>query len=173
VPRANAERKVLSIARRVDMSFRIRGLSAAPFRHLYGLSDDALAAHGAKRYVVDAKPGFPDRIEVRDLELGETALLVNFTHQPADTPYRASHAIFVREWADRTYDGVDTIPDVLRVRVLSLRAFDAEHMMVDADVVDGRDVEQVIAKMIGNLRASYVHVHYAKPGCYAARIERA
>ena len=103
------------------MSFRITGLTASTFRHLYGLSDQDLAARSAKRYVVDATPGFPDRIEMRDLEPGETALLVNYMHQPARTPYRASHAIFVREGAETTYDMVDTIPDVLRRRVLSLR----------------------------------------------------
>jgi hypothetical protein len=155
------------------MSFRLRGLSAEPFRHLYGLPDDALAALGAKRYVVDAKPGFPDRIEVRDLEPGERALLVNYTHQPSDTPFRASHAVFVREGAESTYDAIDTIPEALRVRLLSLRAFDASHMMIDADVVDGREVERLIATMLGDARIAYVHVHYAKRGCYAACVERA
>ena len=81
------------------MSFRIIGLSPAPFQHLFGLPDKALAREGVRRYIVDAKPGFPDRIEVRDLEPGETVLLLNHVHQPADTPYRSSHAIFVGEGA--------------------------------------------------------------------------
>ena len=55
------------------MSFRVTGLDPAPFRHLFGLSHAALAAHGVKRYLVDSKPGFPDRVEVRDMEVGETA----------------------------------------------------------------------------------------------------
>ena len=29
--------------------FRITGLPPEPFRHLFGLSDEELAAHGAKR----------------------------------------------------------------------------------------------------------------------------
>ncbi len=44
------------------MDYRIRGLSPEPFRHLYGLYDEELIARGAKRYIVDANPGFPDRI---------------------------------------------------------------------------------------------------------------
>lgn len=155
------------------MSFRITGLDPAPFAHLYGLSDEALASHGASRYVADKAPGFPDRIEVRDLQPGEACLLINFAHQPADTPYRASHAIFVREGAERAYEAVDEIPEALRVRPLSLRAFDAGHMMIDADLVDGVAAEGLIGRMLANPAAAYIQAHYARRGCYAARIERA
>jgi hypothetical protein len=155
------------------MSFRITGLDPAPFAHLYGLSDEALAAHGARRYVADKAPGFPDRIELRDLSPGETCLLLNHAHQPADTPYRASHAIFVREGAERAYEAVDEIPQVLRVRPLSLRAFDADHMMVDADLVEGQAVEGLIERLLANAEVAYIQAHYARRGCDAARIERA
>ena len=154
------------------MPFRITGLDPAPFRHLYGLSDEALAVHGAKRYVADAKPGFPDRIEVRDAEPGETLLLLNHEHQPADTPYRASHAIFVREGAERAYDAIDVIPEVMEVRPISLRAFNETGEMVDADLVDGRELKPLIERFFGNAEV-YLHAHYAKRGCYAARIDRA
>ena len=69
------------------MAFRITGLSPKPFQHLFGLPDDELAKHGARRCVADEVPGFPCRIEMRDAELGETLLLLNHTCQPADTPY--------------------------------------------------------------------------------------
>ena len=101
------------------MSFQITGLAAAPFRRFYGLSDDELQSLGVKRLIADASPGFPDRIELRDVEQGEALLLLNYLHQPADTPYRASHAIFVREWAETPYRAVDKIPDVLRIRPIS------------------------------------------------------
>jgi len=154
------------------MSFRVRGLDSTPFRHLYGLTDEALAAHGARRYVVDAKPGFPDRVEVRDLELGDTALLLNYLHQPADTPYRSSHAIFVREGAEKSYDAIGTIPEAMRVRLISLRAFSAAGDIVEADVVDGGELESLIERFFANPEAAYLHAHYAKRGCYAAKIDR-
>jgi Protein of unknown function (DUF1203) len=75
------------------MSFRITGLSPEPFRHLYGLTDDELTRLGVKRYVADKSPGFPDRIAMRDVEIGERVLLLNHVSQPAETPYRATHAI--------------------------------------------------------------------------------
>jgi Protein of unknown function (DUF1203) len=155
------------------MSFRITGLDPAPFRRLYGLADEELARLGVKRSVANAKPGFPDRVELRDAEPGESVLLLNYVHQPADTPYRASHAIFVREGAERAYEGVDETPECLRLRMLSLRAFDVAGLMVDADLADGRDLEGAIERLFANPAAAYIHAHYAKRGCYAARIERA
>jgi hypothetical protein len=154
------------------MSFRIQGLSPAPFRHLYGLSDEALATRGARRYAVDRRPGFPDRIEVRDLEPGETALLVNYVHQPAANPYSAAHAIFVREGAERAYDRVGDIPEVMRIRPISLRAFGSDDYMLDADLVDGSDLAALIARFFADPRVAYLHAHYARRGCFAARIDR-
>ncbi len=154
------------------MTFRVRGLSPAPFLPLYGLPDTELARRGARRYVVDAVPGFPDRVELRDATLGETVLLVNYLHQPADTPYRASHAIFVREGAVRAYDECDQIPPALAVRPISLRAFSADHWMVDADLVPGAELESSIGRLLSDQGIAYLQAHYAKRGCFAARIDR-
>jgi len=154
------------------MNFRVTGLSSAQFQHLFGLPDEALTELGVQRYVCDKKPAFPDRIELRDAELGEKLLLLNYTHQPADTPYRASHAIFVREGAMAAYNRRNEIPEVMRVRFLSLRAFDNNHQMIDADVVEGRQVESLIDRMLSSPKVAYIQAHYAKRGCYAARIDR-
>ncbi len=152
------------------MSFRITGLSAQPFEHLFGLSDAELAAHGALRYQGE---GLPDRVELRDTAGDETVLLVNHEHQPADTPYRSRHAIFVREQAGAPFDAVDTVPDALRRRLLSLRAFDAAGLMVDADVVDGVAIEGLIQRLLSQPEVDYIHAHFARRGCYAALIRRA
>lgn len=155
------------------MDFRITGLPAESFRPLFGLSDEALSKHGARRTIADETPGFPCRIELRDAAPGETLLLLNHLYQPADTPYRGTHAIFVREGATLTYDRVNEVPEVMRVRLLSLRGFDRLGMMRDADVVEGAAIEPVIERMLANPDIGYIHVHNAKRGCYSARIDRA
>jgi hypothetical protein len=155
------------------MSFRITGLDPAPFVELFGLDDQTLATRHIKRYAADGDRRFPDRIELRDAEPGETLLLLNYTHQPADTPYRASHAIFVREGAPKAYDRIGEIPQALRTRIISLRAFDGDHMIVDADLADGRELDSLIERFFRDPKVRYLQAHYAKPGCYAARIERA
>lgn len=155
------------------MSFRIRGLAPQPFQHLFGKSDAELAAQGVQRVVVDAPTGYPDRVELRDLAPGEHALLLNYVHQPADNAFKASHAIFVRERAAEAYDRVNEVPALFRIRMLSLRAYDADDFMVDADLVDGTQVEYLIGRMLARADVAYIHAHYAKRGCYAARIDRA
>lgn len=155
------------------MAFRITGLSPEPFRHLFGLPDAALAAHGAQRWIAAEGSRLPDRVEVRDALPGESVLLVNFEHQPADTPYRASHAIFVREGAAAAYEGIDEVPEAMRSRMLSLRAFDRAHLMVDAELVDGREAEAAIARLFAQPQVDYLQAHYATRGCYAARVDRA
>jgi hypothetical protein len=104
---------------------------------------------------------------------GEELLLLNFEHQPANTPYRATHAIYVRKAADRAFDAVDTIPEVLESRLLAIRAFDAQHLMIDAEVCDGAEAADLFERFLANPQTSYLHVHNAKRGCYAARVERA
>ena len=112
-------------------------------------------------------------VELRDVEPGESVLLVNFEHQPVDSPYRSSHAIYVREGANEPFDKVDHVPESMRTRLLSLRAFDARGMMLDADVVEGREIEAVIARLFADPCVDYIHAHNARRGCYAARIDRA
>ena len=155
------------------MAFRITGLDPASFAPLFGLSDAALCERGVRRCRVDAPSGFPDRIEMRDLEVGETALLLHYEHHRADGPFRASHAIFVREGATQPYDAIDTVPQVMRRRLLSLRAFDAAGDMIDADVVDGTEAEGLITRLFANPDTQFIHAHYAKRGCYAGLIRRA
>lgn len=54
------------------------------------------------------------------------------------------------------------------VRPISLRAFDQADLMVDADLVEDRDLEDLIARFLSNPHVVYLHAHYAKRGCYAA-----
>ena len=96
---------------------------------------------------------------------------VVYLHQPADTAYRSSHAIFVREGATRAYDG-GQVPLVFRPRPLSVRAFDAGHAMVDAELIAGTDVEPLFERWLSVPTIAYLHVHYAVRGCFAARVER-
>jgi hypothetical protein len=154
------------------MSFRVLGLSPDPFRPLFAMSDAELHELGARHVFAD-DPRMPCRVSMEHARLGEELLLLNFEHQPANTPYRATHAIYVRRAADRAFDAVDTVPEVLRSRLLAIRAFDAEHMMIDAEVCDGTEAADLFARFLANPEASYLHVHNAKRGCYAARVERA
>jgi hypothetical protein len=155
------------------MSYRIVGLEPEPFLDLFQLSDDELAARHIVRTTATAKRGYPCRITLEDAEPGERVLLLNYEHQSASTPYRSSHAIYVRENSRHRYDAVDQIAPALRTRTLSVRAFDVGGMMIDADIVEGEALESLIERFFADRNAAYLHVHNAKRGCFAARVERA
>jgi Protein of unknown function (DUF1203) len=152
------------------MQFRISGLPAEPFQHLFALSDAELQRQGAVRRVAE-NGGYPCRISLTDAKAGDEVILVNYEHQDADTPYRSRHAVYVRRGEQR-YESTGEIPEQLRKRLLSVRAFDAQGMMVDADVVDGKALEPLIGKLFADDAVAYIHLHYARPGCYAARVDR-
>ena len=154
------------------MSFQISALSIDRFSHLFGQDRETLAKKGVKRMVADNKPGYPCRVSLQDAEVGEKVLLMNYEHQPMPTPFRSSHAIFVRESASQTIPNKNEIPKMFRHRLLSVRAFDKSGMMVDADVIDGERLESLIERMLENKSADYLHIHNAKLGCYAALVER-
>lgn len=155
------------------MSFRITGLDAQSFQHLFALSDEQLTRHNAKRYVADSKPGFPCRVTLEDAEPGETLLLVPYAHQTAATAYASKGPIFVREKRATRAEWQNEIPEQLKVRLISLRAYDQGGMMRDADVVEGKDLKPLIERFFGNEEVAYLHAHFARRGCYAALIERA
>jgi len=154
------------------MTFRIRGLDAAPFQPLFTLDEASLKDRRAVRQTADAQPGFPCRISLTDAPVGAEVILVNYEHQSADTPYRSRHAIYVRD-GEETYDAVDQVPEQLRLRTLSLRAFDATGFICAADLVAGTALEPALEALLADPAVAYVHAHFAKFGCYAARIDRA
>jgi hypothetical protein len=155
------------------MPFRFTGLAPEQFAPLFALSDSELAARGMRRMVAEAKPGFPCRISLEDAEVGERLILLTFDHQPAHSPYKASGPIFVREVAREAYDRVGEMPEVLPGRLLSLRAYDAGDLMVEADVVEGAGAEAAIDRFFARDDVRYIHVHNARRGCYACRVDRA
>jgi hypothetical protein len=152
------------------MHFRIQGLPAEQFAHLFALPDDALAQQGAVRRIAD--DARPCRISLTDATPGDELILVNYEHHAVASPYRMRFAIYVRE-GERTFDEVDTVPEQLRKRTLAVRSFDADAMMVGWELADGRDLEGAIERLFAEPRAAYLHAHFAAPVCYAARIERA
>jgi hypothetical protein len=155
------------------MGFRISGLGFEQFAPLVALSDEQLLAREARRVVADRHPGFPCRVSLVDARPGERVLLVNYEHLPVLSPYRSRYAIYVRENATEARLAVDEIPPVLENRLLSLRAFSTAGMLLDADVSQGSELRGGIERLLGRTEVAYLHLHNARPGCYAARVDRA
>lgn len=155
------------------MAFTVTGLSPERFQPLFGQDEATLADQGVIRVRVEAPASAPCRITLEDAEPGETVLLLNHEHLPVDSPYRSRHAIYVREIAQEAAVVVGSLPLALERRLLALRAFDSGHMMVEAEVVEGREAAPLIEAWLADGRVAYLHAHYARRGCFAARIDRA
>jgi len=155
------------------MSFQISALEAERFTHLFDMSDAELADHLAVRVTATSKPGFPCRVSLADAEIGDEVILVNHQHQPGASPYQATHAVYVRKGAPQAHPAVGEAPEVFLARALSLRAFDDQAMLIGVDLVDGGDLGPALDRLLAEPTAAYVHIHYAKAGCYAARADRA
>ena len=154
------------------MDFQISALQPQQFAALFDLPPASLAQHLAVRRIASAKPGFPCRVSLQDAEVGEQLLLIHFTHQDVASPYRASHAIFVRKGVAQAQLEVGEVPSVLLSRVLSLRAFDKDAMLVNAQLCDGARVANTLRTQLSKPAVAYVHIHFAMYGCYACRADR-
>jgi hypothetical protein len=155
------------------MSFQLIGLPSEPFAPLFSLSDQTLAKIDAQRVIAIAKPGFPCRISLTDAEIGEELLLLPYAHQPAHSPYRASGPIFVRKSARQSSLAAGVIPDYVRLRQMSVRAYDSAHLMIDAAVCEGKDTASEVLRMFDNPDVAYLHLHNAKRGCFSCRVNPA
>lgn len=158
------------------MNFRITGLPLEPFVPFFSMTDEELLAHGARRVVATAEDAplmQPCRVSLRDSEPGEVSILLNYPHHVAPTsPYRASGPIFVREGVRETASFVNQVPTQQRTRLLSVRAYDAAGIMVDAEVAEGTELETIIERMFRRDDVAFLHAHNARRGCYSCRIDR-
>jgi hypothetical protein len=151
------------------MTYRISGLDPRPFAPLFLLPEEDLAARSIVRMPVTSRLGFPCRISLNDAEPGGMVLLLNHV-SIADGPYAATHAIFVSEGAEQGRFE-DAVPPALQRRMLSLRAFDGENMMVDAALASPGDADGAIRQLFENQVVQYIYAHNATRGCFAATVE--
>src|SRR5712692_7858745 len=87
--------RLASFQQETPMSFRTLGLPPDLFRGYFSMSDAELQSIGAVRRIADTA-GWPCRVSLEHAAIGEEVLLLNYEHQPGDTPYRSRHAIYVR-----------------------------------------------------------------------------
>jgi hypothetical protein len=154
------------------MGFRISGLPVQQFQRLLALDAAALAREGVVEMTVDEVHAYPCRVTLEDAEPGERVLLLNHAHLRGTSPYASSGPIFVRRSATATRSVVDEVPDQQRRRLLSVRAYDERDWIVDAEVLQGSELERAIERFFADARVRYLHVHNARRGCYACRVDR-
>ena len=153
------------------MAYRIAGLDKEPFEPLFGMDEAALAARNARRVRAEGG-GYPCRITLEEAEEGESLILVNHVSQEAPTPFRASHAIYVREAAAAPPVYRDEVPAVLQKRTLGLRGFDREGMLRGAVLAMPGEADARIRELFERPEVASIQAHTAALGCFLAKVER-
>lgn len=154
----------------MPIAFQIKALPYRRFERFFSMNDAELAAYGIKRMKVDANPGFPCRVSLLDAELDETVLALSFTHHDVDSPYRSSGPIFVRDGAHTAAPGPGTVPAMMRHRRLSIRGYDRDAMMIQAENCHGHELEVRIRRFFEVPQTAYLHIHNAEPGCFVCSV---
>lgn len=159
--------------RRTHINYRALGISPDLFAPLFALPDEELASRGAVRLVADEPNAFPCRVTLEDAAPGEEVLLLPFQHHAGPSPYQSSGPIFVRRGARAAFNAVNELPAMQFRRLSSVRAYDGRGFLVVAEVVPGAALETLVQKFLERPEVDYLHVHNARPGCFAFRVERA
>jgi uncharacterized protein DUF1203 len=153
------------------MTYMIKGLPRERFAPLFLLSDAELLEQGARRVVAD-NDSYPCRVSLEDARIGEALILLNHVSHDVAGPYRAAHAILVRENAEEARPHVDGVPPVFVRRTLSLRAFDASGDLIASRVTKPDEHDLAIRELLSDPQVDHIDAHNAGHGCFSARIER-
>jgi hypothetical protein len=112
-------------------------------------------------------------VSLEDAKVGEELLLLTYEHHATPSPYRGSGPIFVRRGARQQRLPVGEIPNYVSCRLISVRAYDAAGMMVDALVCEGGTVRDAIERFFADNQVAYLQLHNAKQGCFSCQVDRA
>jgi hypothetical protein len=153
-------------------SFQLTGIEHEQFKPLFGLSDAELATQGIVRRIADSHTGFPCRISLEDAAVGDELLLLHYLHHSVESPYRASGPIYIRRGQTQRVLAPGLIPDYVARRIMSVRAYDSEHMMIAAHVSEGSAVGGILEQLFTDSAVAYVHLHNAKQGCFSCLARR-
>lgn len=153
-------------------NFQFIALQEKVFKNLFLMDEEKLKNIGAFKMIADEKPGFPCRVSLKDAEVGEEVILINYQYHFVNSPYKASGPIFIRKGATTAKLDVNEIPDILHHRYLSVRGYNIDSMLVDARVTEGVNLRRMIDDVFDNKEVAYIHIHNAKPGCYSCLVKR-
>ena len=154
-------------------NFQIHSINAEEINSLLNLGENELKKLNIVKSIVDEKPGYPCRLSLQDAEIGEEVLLFTYEHHKVKSPYQSSGPIFIRTNAKKAALPKNEIPLMLRHRLLSLRIYDKDAMMIDARTVKGDILEDTLQDILTNTQVEYMHIHNSGPGCYNCLVNRA
>ena len=130
------------------------------------------AAATARRHTAEGRE--PCRRCLRDSEAGEALVLAAYDPFSVRSPYAGEGPVFVHAGGCEPFASAPgAVSEQVDGRVLSLRAYDAEAMMTSAEVLGGERFADRASELLDDASVAFLHVHFAGPGCFAFRVDRA
>ena len=119
----------------------------------------------------DSPRGYPCRHCLRWAQPGERMILFPYAAIAPGRPYSESGPIFVHAELCERYAATEEFPsDFRNGRVV--RAYNSQHDIIDAEVVNGEGPEPVIERFLQKPETAFVHVRSVSHGCYTMEVER-
>jgi len=157
----------------MSSDFKFNALNSESFSKYFDMSSADLKLLGAYTFTAEKSACYPCRVSLVDAKVGETVLAIAYEHHSASGPYRSSGPVFVRKNAKTVALGKNTIPGMLAFRTLSVRGYNTESLMIEADTIAGEELEATLADQFTNDSVEYIHIHNAGPGCFNCSVTRA
>ncbi|MCL1128034.1 DUF1203 domain-containing protein [Shewanella surugensis] len=96
-----------------------------------------------------------------------------FVNKVRSRPDQGGGPIFIRENAVNTPVGHNVIPNFLLHRVLSVRGYDKDYLMQEANITAGDELNVIIKRLFKSAELIYLHIHNVKTGyflCFVYRV---
>jgi hypothetical protein len=124
--------------------------------------------------LVRADSGSPCRHCLQDAAAGDGLLLGSYHFGNPQGIYWAPSPVWVHAEPCPRFEQSDTVPEIVRNRLVSVRAYDSQDQMIYelGEVCRGTKVEAPLERALGDSRTGYVNIHTAGPGCFLCRAER-
>ncbi len=156
----------------MEINFKCLALSEIDFSTYLNMNNEELHQNGGRWIEVDESPCYPCRVSLEDAKIGEKVLALSYTYHDVSSPYKASGPIFVRNNAIQKKLKINEVPVMLNHRQLSLRGYNSEAMMIEAEVLKGKNLKSGLLKIFQNTAVEYIHIHNAMPGCFNCSVVR-
>jgi len=128
----------------MNLDITVKALDHNLFAKYFAMSSAELESCGAYLFVADKNPFYPCRVSLQDAKIGETVLAIRYEHHPVKGPYGSTGPIFIRKGVKTVRPETNEVPAMLRHRLLSVRGYNSESLMIEGDAVAGEELETVV-----------------------------
>lgn len=131
--------------------------------------------HGhSLEYSTPEKRMNPCRLCLGDTDPGQLHVL--FSYMPFvnnKNPFAEVGPVYVHQDCSAYLDVNVFPPDIKKRKYLQVRGYDADDILIKADLTEGNNIESMIEEFLNIDDVMYLHIRHGQTGCYLLKVERA